>query len=269
MALVGLNESTQHINIMKIAIVLFGQPRDYMKGYNNIMEFINKQKDCTFDFFYHTWSLNENEQYKHCSFRDIKKDSLIFTEKTITHLHELYKPVSCEIQNQNELTFDESLYKGTIAYNNTKESRLHDINNILFHMYSRNKARDVFNAYLTKMGDTVQYDFVLLTRFDIVMMPEVNLCELDTYNTYVSDKFFPRKILPDACIITSPQTFLEWFTIYDGLKDILDNKEVYETMLSMNEYLYMNAEELIFAKYIFHYKNTDNISFFRGGVLCY
>jgi hypothetical protein len=253
---------------MRIAIVLFGQPREYMKGYKNIMEFINKQKDCTFDFFYHTWSLNENEEYKHSGFRDINKDSLIFRKETLTHLQELYKPVSCQIENQNELKFDESLYKGTIAYNNTKESRLPHINNLLYHMYSRNKARDVFNEYLTKMGDTVQYDFVLLTRFDIVTMPDVDLCELDTYNTYVSDKFFPRKILPDLCIITPPKIFLEWFTIYDGLKDILDNKEVYESMLSMNEYLYMNPEELIFAKYIFHYKNIDNISFFRGGDIC-
>ena len=47
---------------MRVAVVLFGQPRDYLKGYNNTMAFIKQQKDCKFDFFYHTWKLNENEK---------------------------------------------------------------------------------------------------------------------------------------------------------------------------------------------------------------
>ena len=38
---------------MNIAVVLYGQPRDYIKGYNNIMEFYKNQENVIFDFFYH------------------------------------------------------------------------------------------------------------------------------------------------------------------------------------------------------------------------
>ena len=105
---------------MNIAVVLYGQPRDYLKGYNNIMAFIEKQKDCKFDFFYHCWKLNENEQYKYSPWRNIDANTLIYSEKIITDLEELYKPISYEIENQNQVSFDDSLYKNTIAFNNTK-----------------------------------------------------------------------------------------------------------------------------------------------------
>jgi hypothetical protein len=50
---------------MRVAVVLYGQPRDYVKGYNSIMSFIKTQEGCEFDFFYHVWKLNENEEYIH------------------------------------------------------------------------------------------------------------------------------------------------------------------------------------------------------------
>ena len=36
---------------MNIAIILYGQPRNYIKGYNNIKQFIKTQHNCHFDFF--------------------------------------------------------------------------------------------------------------------------------------------------------------------------------------------------------------------------
>jgi len=252
---------------MRIAVALYGQPRDYMKGYNNIMAFINKHNDCTFDFFYHCWSLNENQSYKHSPWRDINKDSLIFREEILTHLQELYNPISCEIQNQNLITFDESLYNDTIAFNNTKGIRISNINNTLFQMYSQNKVRNLVDAYLTKMDNSVHYDFVILTRYDVGVMPDIDLTAMDTSDTYVSDILFPRKIIPQACIITSMKMFVEWFNIYDALNDILDNKDIAEYMSSLNECLQINPEELVFAKYLFHYKIPVNIHYFNGGNL--
>ena len=35
---------------MRVACVLYGQPRDYMRGYNNIMEFYKNQENVIFDF---------------------------------------------------------------------------------------------------------------------------------------------------------------------------------------------------------------------------
>jgi hypothetical protein len=252
---------------MNIAIVLYGQPRDYLKGYNNIIAFIKTQKNCKFDFFYHTWKLNKNESYKCSPWRNIDTNNLIYHENIINNLQELYNPISYEISNQNELDFDDLLYKNTIAFNNTRGLKINNINNILYQMYSRNKARNLLYEYLNKIDNTIHYDFVMILRFDINIMPEVNLNEMDTSKTYISDIHYPRKVIPDNCIITPTKIFLEWFNIYETLKDILDNADLLKNLHILNEDLHINAEELILAKYIFHYKNFINIRYFKGGLI--
>lgn len=252
---------------MNIAVVLYGQPRDYIKGYNNIMAFIQKQSDCKFDFFYHTWKLNENEIYKHSPWRQLDNDTLIYNNNIINNLQELYNPILVEIENQNDITFDKSLYINTLAYNNTTEEAIfNNINNILFQMYSRNKARNLLQTYLNNHNN-IYYDFVLFVRFDIGIMPELSFNELNKSNVYVSDLHCPRKVLPDNCIISPTKIFLEWFNIYDMLSDILNNEYLQQNISDLNENFIINAESLILAKYIYHYKNIDNISYFNGGLL--
>lgn len=250
---------------MNIAVVLYGQPRDYVKGYNNIMNFLKKQ-NTTFDFFFHCWKLNDGDCYKHSPWRLINKEELCFRENMLLDLQELYKPLSYEVENQNEVTFDESLYKDTIAFNNTtREIHLQNINNTLYHLYSRNKARKLLQNYLDKNND-IKYDFVLFVRFDIDIMPEANLSEMDKTKTYISDTHCPRKIIADCCIITPTTIFLEWFN-YENLKDIYDNADLLQNIRELNETIYINPEESLFAKYIFHYKNTENIGYFKGGTM--
>jgi hypothetical protein len=251
---------------MHIAIVLYGQPRNYLKGYHNITEFIKTQYNCTFDFFYHCWVLNENETYKHSPWRNISSSDLCFNTNTSIELQKLYKPISHEIENQNDVMFEPSIYKDTIAFNNnTDKNLLNNINNTLFQMYSRNKARNILDRYLEKMGETVHYDFVMMLRFDISNMPSIQFNELDKLKVYISNIHCPRKIIADNCIIAPIPIFLQWFNIYDRLKDIINNTQLLEDIIKLNETIYINAEELIFAKYIFQYKNTDNISYFNGG----
>jgi len=246
---------------MNIAVVLYGQPRDYKRGYNNIMSFLNSKAD----FFYHSWKLNENEVYKHSPWRALDQNTLVYNEQIITDLKKLYNPISYEIEIQSNITFDESLYVNTLAFNNTKGEKVSNINNTLFQMYSRNKARNLLNIYLN--NSKIHYDLVMTLRFDITSMPEINFNEIDISKTYVSDVHCPRKTIPDNCIITPTQVYLKWFNIYDSLHDILDNKELAENVTTLGENININAEELIFAKYIFHYKNTDNIRYFKGGVI--
>ena len=253
--------------IMNIAVVFYGQPRDYRKGYNTIKKFIETQQDCTFNFFYHCWILDENQTYNHSPWRKIVKTELCYTKNTVSDLQELYNPISYEIENQNNVTFEDSLYKNTIAFNNTKGKKLANINNTLFQMYSRNKARNLLDIYLEKMSNKVQYDFVLTLRFDISVMPNVQFHELNRSKVYVSNIHFPRKILPDNCIIAPTYIFLEWFTIYDKLKDIINNTGLLKNVIKLNETIDINPEELLFAKYIFHYRNTDNIVYIQGGTI--
>ena len=248
---------------MKIAVVLHGQPRDYLKGHEHIMKFIQTQPECKFDFFYHCWSLEENQKYSHATWRNVDETSLIFTGKTISDLQTLYNPVSCEIENQNNVSFDKSLYENTIAFNNTNELKKRNINNILCQMYSRNKARNLLGDYLRQIGNMDHYDFVMTLRFDLGCMPVVNFNELDKSKIHISNLLCPRKIIPDICIISPTKTYLEWFDIYERLTDLLNNEELRQKCENLNEQLEINAEELIFAKYIFHNNGTDDIRFFK------
>jgi hypothetical protein len=132
-------------------------------------------------------------------------------------------------------------------------------------MYSRNKARNVLQRYLEK--NNVHYDFVLTLRFDLSIMPNIQFNELNKSNVYISNLHCPRKIMPDNCIIAPTDIYLKWFNIYEMLKDIIDNINLFEKIKSLNEDLDINPEELILAKYIYHYQNTDNILYFTGGLV--
>jgi hypothetical protein len=250
---------------MNIAIVLYGQPRDYMSGYNNIMKYINKQQACKFDFFYHCWTLNEHEEYKHSPWRNIDKNTIVYNNTLNAELQKLYDPISCEYENQNNVLFEESLYKNTIAFNNTTGLKINNINNTIYQMYSRNKARNILHNYINIHN--IKYDFVMMVRFDIRVMPEINFNELTKNKTYISNINCPRKVISDNCIITSINVFLEWFDIYDKLNEILDNKKISENISNINEELEINPEQLLLAKYIYHYINLDNLLYFQGGLI--
>ena len=130
-------------------------------------------------------------------------------------------------------------------------------------MYSRNKARNLLHTYLKKIDYKVHYDFVIILRFDIDLMPKIHFNKLNKSNVYVSNIHLPRKIIPDNCIIAPTNIFLEWFNVYDMLKNILDNTQLLKIVTELNENIIINAEQIIFAKYIFHYQNTDNILYFQ------
>jgi hypothetical protein len=246
---------------MRIAIVLYGQPRDYLKGHRNISEFIKKQKDCTFDFFFHCWTLSEQGTYKHSPWRTIDPNDLVYEKNTRSHLEELYAPIACEFEDQDQVILDESIYTNTLALANTKGAKLPNVRNTLYQMYSRNKARNLVKT------SSVHYDCVVMVRFDIHVMPSVDLRDIDTTKTYVSNIHCPRKITPDNCIIAPTDVFLTWFTVYDDLRLILNNNVVMNTMKLLGEQLEINPEEVLLAKYLFHYNHIDDIRYFRGGTM--
>lgn len=245
---------------MRVACVLYGQPRDYIKGYNNIMEFYKNQENVIFDFFYHCWTLNPGEEYKVSPWREINKNTLYYAENIEESIKNLYNPICYEYEVQK--TFDATKYKNTIAYNNTTGLALDNISNTLSQMYSRNKARNLLDAHIKHTN--ICYDFVIMPRFDMPTMPNLKLTELDKSKTYISDIHRPRNITPDFVFITPTKTFLEWFNIYEELIDILDNESLLKIVNSLGEKIYINPEELILAKYILHNKNINNIAYFKG-----
>jgi hypothetical protein len=242
---------------MKIAIAFYGQPRNYKKGYTNVMKFIKKQTDCSFDFFYHVWKLNDNETYASAPWRKIDKNDLVYDNSILDNLKELYNPVSYLIENQSLLIVDIS--KNTIAYKNTNQCQLNNRKNILYQHYSRNQVRKLIEKH------NIQYDFIIMLRFDISDMPQLILTELDKEKTYVSYRNYPRHIIPDNCIISPSDVFLKWFNTYENLNNITDNHELEEIINSLNEKLIVNSEELLLANYLFYFNNINNIKHFEGG----
>jgi len=253
---------------MKIAIALYGQPRNYKGGYENIMQFLRNQTNVDVDFFYHCWTLNPNEQFACSPWRYIDPNSLIYREDTPSILESLYSPISCEYENQSKITFEDSIYKNTLAHRETEkrssvQSSPNQISNTLFNVYSKNKVRDLIETHVQNTGAT--YDFVIMTRFDMNTLPNINLHSFDLSKTYVSNCHLPRKLTAEAFIVTPLPVFLKWFNIWRELNVILNDQNLVETVKSFNETLYINSEELVFAIYLLHYKNVDNIDYFQGG----
>lgn len=250
---------------MNIALLFYGQPRNYMDGYHNIMKLLSFQDNITVDFFYHCWTNNNGCKYNTSPYHETDEKFLLYNDNIKEYLKELYSPISYEYENQIE-HFDETIYINTFVYKNITSQNTtmkNNINNILSQAYSRNKVRNLLDKYI--QNNKKSYDFVIMTRFDIDIgtVPIFNFKNLDSSKTYVSDMHCPRKIIPDNFILTSTETFLKWFNIYEELDCLLDNHELLEKIIQLNEYITINIEELILASYIFHFDNLDNIKYFR------
>ena len=248
---------------MKVACVFYGQPRNYTDGYDCLMKFLKNQENVQVDFFYHCWILKDGDKFTPAPWREIYHLTLYYKETTVEHLKELYNPISCEYEYQHGLSFDTSIYKDTLAYKNTEkqDKKIRNMQNILFQLYSRNKARNLFEKYV--IDTNTQYDLVIMTRFDIDSIPNLKLTELDRSKVYVSNLWRPRNTIPDNFIISPQQVFIKWMNIYEEIGELLNDEILYAKIKELGEGLDINAEELIVAKYILHYKNMDNIVFYQ------
>ena len=124
-------------------------------------------------------------------------------------------------------------------------------------MYSRNKVRDLLSRNLINN----KYDFVISTRFDYTKELTLNLNEIDISKVYVSDSHYPRKIFPDNFILTGVDNYLDIFNMYNNLEKIVNNKTLEIRMKENGENLEFNAEELLFANFLYYFKNIDNVNY--------
>ena len=249
---------------MRIAVILSGQPRDYMTGYKNIKEFLSKQ-NADVDFFYHCWTLEKGSKYEYPAWSKATQNDIAFKDNIENTLEELYKPVSNEYERQIS-NFDTSLCIESLAYENMFQNtilhpieKLKKLNSTLSQMYSRNKAGNLLKNHIDKTG--THYDCVLMTRFDITISPDIYLSSLDLSKTYVSGRFSPRTIFVDNFIIAPTEVILNILNLYNDLVDIVNNEPLSNTLKGLGELLQLNSEELTFAKYILHYNNVDNVRY--------
>jgi len=248
---------------MRLAILLFGQPRRYEEGYKTHSTFLSLQKNIEVDFFYHCWTHNQGGVFSNSPYRKVFQKEFIYDTGAEEALLALYKPVAYEYEFTKE--FDITPYKTTLGYKNTlsNPTKIKNCKNILSQMYSRNKVRTLFAEYIQKTN--VQYDFVCMTRFDLTYSPTMCLAALDPLKIYVSNFYSPRrKILPDIFILMPQSVCISWFTIYDDLKKIIDTPSLLKEVEKLGETIDINAEELILAKYILEFKSVKDVVYHSG-----
>jgi len=243
---------------MKAAICLYGQPRDYMTGFKHLSELVRNNTHIQFDFFFHTWTLEGDEVYPFAHWRNISIDSVRYDKDIKEKLLELYKPILHTFQNQIK-TFDKNIYIDTIAYKNSLnyDGRLKNIDNVLSQMYSRNMVRNLLLENINKTHIT--YSTVIFTRFDYNCEIPINLTSLDLSYLYCANIEPSRSYFPDNFLIIPQEIFLKLFDIFDSLHELFNDPELDRIIPLFKEYYIINAEDIIFAKYIVCFKNLDRI----------
>ena len=243
---------------MRIAILLYGQPRDYMRGYSHIMNFIRLQTNIEVDFFYHAWILEKGNTYDIGAFADKDKQVLRHSDNIKDILYELYSPKCFEYELQK---LDWTIDTDTIGYVNLHPTsdKLRITRTNISQAYTRNKVRNIFNAYLQSTG--IIYDTAVITRFDLAQPVDYILNGRDLSKVYVGKMHLPRKIFPDHFIIAPAAVIIKWFTLFDDYLCITNSKLSYDKMKSYNEVLSNISEAIIFAKYLLEFNNVNDVCY--------
>uniref|UniRef100_A0A6C0H9R5 Uncharacterized protein n=1 Tax=viral metagenome TaxID=1070528 RepID=A0A6C0H9R5_9ZZZZ len=253
---------------MKIAVCLYGQPREYIRGFNNINNFIINNS-LEVDYYYHTWILNDNEtSYNASSWRYINQDQLQMEPNIINNLNSLYKPKKFLFEKSK--TFDPNVFENTISYKNMNLSReklledkilYNNLNNVLSQLYSRNKVRDLLYSEINE--NNTLYDIVLTLRFDYLNEININVSDLDLTKIYTAGIYFPRHMISDNILLLPPNSYLNIFNIYDNLYSLLNNEDINKFMLNLNEHIVINVEAIIMGSIIYNneYHNLITLNY--------
>ena len=240
---------------MKVAICLYGQPRDYNTGYTNIQAFLKQQQNIDFDFFFHAWTIQKDESYLHSPWRDIHEDKLKYNESMKEDLLKFYNPILYEYENQIT-NFNTDQYINTLAYKNMNEIKRVNLPNFLSNMYSKNKVRNLLYKHCVEKN--VVYDFIVMVRFDYGGIVELDLNTLDKNKTYVTAYHAPRKLFTDAFIICPQYLFLEWFNIFNYLPHLVNNEVLHSFIQGIGEVFELNPEVFLYGLYVYVYYSKHN-----------
>ena len=245
---------------MRLAICLFGQPRNYKKGYEVLTNFIKKQGDITVDFFYHAWILEAGRIYASQSPRKIPIQELIPDKDIQGNLIELYKPIAHVYETQ-KTDFSPQRFETTLAYKNTvSPKKKENMNNVLSQMYSRSAVRNLLNQHI--LSTNTSYTTVIMTRFDYGGTLDFKVDNLDLSYTYVAGKNYPQRcILHDTFIMAPQAVFIDWFALYDTMERVLNTSDIYTSAKKYGETIEINPEELILAHYLFYNATLERVKY--------
>lgn len=237
--------------IMRVAYCLYGQPRDYRSGFKHVKEFIERNSYVTFDFYFHTWKIPQNEVYETSPWVRYSADALKQDENIETNLVKFYNPVDYVFEDK--IVFNVEPLKNTLAFRNmTQERQKQNVHNVLSQMHSRMKVCDLLNK------SNSRYDYVITARFDYCNPIHIDLKNVNIHKIYVSSMHVPRHILPDRFMMFPVDIYKSVFSdIYDTFNDTtIDQK-----MKQHSEVLAINPEEVILAKFLKVCGSTQSVIF--------
>ena len=239
---------------MKIALLLFGQPRDYMLGYHNIISFI-KQNNIEIDVFYHAWILDPQSKYDTGLWCNTTPTQLQYKDDIKICLEKLYHPKRCEYELQRN---DWIIDTDSLMYKNTKTSDNHRVvRNAISQAYTRTKVCTILKEYIQDTG--AEYDAAIMTRFDLQHKIVFSVKSYDLAKVIVGRMHLPRKIFPDHFIIAPVSVMLKWFSLYDELHLLQNSIETCNKNIAYGERFTFIFEDIVLAKYLHEFNTVDNI----------
>jgi hypothetical protein len=134
-----------------------------------------------------------------------------------------------------------------------------NISNTLSQYYSKQKVRDLLYNESTK--ENINYDMVIISRFDMLKEIDINLNDLDKNYTYISNIHYPRFIFSDDFVISPYNIFLKFLNVYDNLHNLINNDELREKITQYKEEYIMCSETLLFSNYLYYYNDLSNIKY--------
>jgi hypothetical protein len=237
---------------MKIAVCMYGQPRDYRHGNDCLKNLIQTNPDNRYEFFFHCW-IDDNIKYE-CSPWSKSDEKMLYIKnqnEVKNELLELYHPISHVFEKPLDKTSPDIIaefdhIEKSKAYSNG--STLHKTNtfNVFSQICSRGKVRDLFYEYIKTSN--AQYDAVITTRFDGWDFPrDLKIPNIEKNKLYVSSIHQPRYIIPDNFLIMGVDVYTKVCNLYENMKRIINNDDIDIKMKSVNEKMVFNSEDILLA----------------------
>ena len=258
---------------MKIAFCLYGQPRNYKKGYEVFKAWLNvndiSMQDV--DFFFHAWTLKPGDSYHASTYRDISATELEYNMNMQSDLLDLYHPVKHGFEEQKSPdSFPVEYIRKSMAYRNIspEKSKMRDfMPNVLSQLYSLYCVHGLCKRHIETSG--TKYDCIVVSRFDFQSnLNRIRLRDWDyTKKVILPENHYPRKLVSGSLIIMPPAVFLVWMGMYKDLDKLVNNMRLYRTMQNMGEMWHFNTEEIYTAAFLYYFRaNLSNIVYIQPAI---
>lgn len=239
---------------MKVALCLYGQPRQAAKGHKVLNDFLRRQgPDVSVEVYLHAWHNPLAPTYDVSPWRAMSDDELRVQPDIVDYLLAAYRPVAYRIDKP--IPLDVPGIRDSILFRNSSPEVQRNLQNTLCQMYSKQAVRDLL------MASDKQYDFVVASRFDFLVPIQLSLHKSDPSKLYVADFHRPRHIFPDNLVFCGMHIFQHLFDLYEeGISNIMNDHSLLQRVFEeYNEAPNLTAEFLLFATFIKHYENTNHV----------